>query len=484
MSKMGVVDTAVQPFDEVLVKIAKYAKDYQIKSSLAYETAAYCLMDSLGCAFLALKYPECTKLLGPSVTGADFKHYGGRVPGTNYELDPIRAAFNIGTMVRWLDYNDTWLAQEWGHPSDNLGAILGLGDYLTRSYAREKKDTLKVKDVLTYSIKAHEIQGVLALSNCFNQVGLDHVLLVRIASTAVATAMAGGSYEEILNAVSNAFMDGGALRAYRHAPNTGSRKSWAAGDASSRGVDLALKSLKGEMGYSSVLSAKFWGFEDVKMKGEKITLSQDLDAYVMENVLFKISYPAEFHAQTAVEASLKLHQKVKDRIDDIEKIEINTQESGYRIINKVGPLHNPADRDHCLQYMVSVPLIFGELNADYYEDKIALKYPIIDSLREKMVVAEDSTYSKDYLDPSKRSIANSVQVFFKDGSATDKVEIMYPVGHRTRRDEGVALLLAKFNNNVAEVFAKKQQQDIKNAFSDFKKLEEMELNDFMKLFVV
>ncbi len=356
---MGILETKRPEFDELLTKIAKYALEFDIKSPLAYETARYCLMDTIGCGLLALNFPACTKLLGPVVEGAEFRPLGAKIPGTSYQLEPERAAFNVGAMVRWLDFNDTWLAAEWGHPSDNLGAIWAVADYLSRKNISKGKEPLKVKDVLTAMIKAHEIQGVIALDNSFNKVGLDHVLLVRIASTAVACVMLGGNFEEVRNAVSHAFIDGGALRTYRHAPNTGSRKSWAAGDASSRGVNLALKALSGEMGYPSALSASFWGFEDVKMKGQKLTIPQEFGSYVMENVLFKISFPAEFHAQTAVECALKLHNEVKDRLDSIEKIVITTQESGHRIINKVGKLDNPADRDHCIQYMVAVPLEIG-----------------------------------------------------------------------------------------------------------------------------
>ena len=366
-------------------------------------------MDTIGCGILALKYPACTKLLGPSVEGAEFRPLGSKVPGTSYQLEPIRAAFNVGAMVRWLDFNDTWLAAEWGHPSDNLGAIWAVADYVSRKNISEGKEALKVSCVLNAMIKAHEIQGVLALENCFNKVGLDHVLLVRIASTAVAAKLLGCDFNEIRNAVSHAFIDGGALRTYRHAPNTGSRKSWAAGDASSRGVDLALKAKTGEMGYPSALTASFWGYHDVKMKGQKLTIPQEFGSYVMENVLFKISFPAEFHAQTAVEAALSLHNEVKDRLNEIDKIIITTQESGHRIINKVGELANPADRDHCIQYMVAVPLIFGRLVADDYEDSVASDKRI-DELRAKMVVEVDERYTREYLEADKRSIANAVQV--------------------------------------------------------------------------
>ncbi|HXC10200.1 MAG TPA: bifunctional 2-methylcitrate dehydratase/aconitate hydratase, partial [Steroidobacteraceae bacterium] len=388
--------------DSILTAIADYALSVEIKSALAYETAGYCLMDTLACGFQALKYPACTKLLGPVVPGATLTN-GARVPGTAYELDPINAAFNIGAMIRWLDFNDTWLAAEWGHPSDNLGAILAVADYLSRSGA-----AISVRDVLTGMIKAHEIQGVLALENSFNRVGLDHVLLVRVASTAVATAMLGGSREQVINAVSNAWIDGGALRTYRHAPNTGSRKSWAAGDATSRAVRHALFALKGEMGYPSALTAKTWGFQDVLFKGKPLSLPQPLGSYVMENVLFKISYPAEFHAQTAVEAAMTLHPEIATRIGEIERIEIETQEPGVRIIDKTGPLANPADRDHCIQYMVAIPLLFGRLKAEDYEDRIA-DDPRVDALRAKMQVRENATFTQEYYDPGKRYIGNAVQ---------------------------------------------------------------------------
>lgn len=482
-ANMGILDTKRPDFDEVLTKIAKYATDKKIDSSLALETARYCLMDTIGCGILALDFPACTKLLGPVVEGAEFRPLGAKVPGTSYQLEPERAAFNIGAMVRWLDFNDTWLAAEWGHPSDNLGAIWAVADYLSRKNISQGKEPLKVKDVLVAMIKAHEIQGILALENCFNKVGLDHVLLVRIASTAVACAMLGGSFEEVRNAVSHAFVDGGALRCYRHAPNTGSRKSWAAGDASSRGVNLALKALAGEMGYPSALSAKFWGFEDVKMKGQKLTLPQELGSYTMENILFKISFPAEFHAQTAVECALKLHNEAKDKLDSIEKIVITTQESGHRIINKVGPLANPADRDHCIQYMVAVPLVFGRLTADDYEDSVASD-PRIDALRDKMEVVVDDRYTKEYLEADKRSIANAVQIFYKDGSKSEKVEVEYPIGHRRRRSEGIPVLVAKFERNIARKLSPKKCAIINEICADQKKLENTNFNDFSDLFAL
>src|SRR6266568_5872017 len=415
------------PFDPLLEQIAAYTSDAQITSELAFETARHCLMDTLGCALLALNFPACTKLLGPVVAGAIVPG-GSRVPGTKLELDPVTAAFNIGALIRWLDFNDTWLAAEWGHPSDNLGAILAAADYVSRQKVAEGKRPYVVRDVLQAMIKAHEIQGLLALENAFNRVGLDHVLLVRIASAAVTTHLLGGTREQVLNALSNAWLDGGALRAYRHAPNTGSRKSWAAGDATSRAVQHAFMAIKGEMGYPGALSARTWGFCDVLFRGQPIKVPRPFASYVMENVLFKISFPAEFHAQTAVEAAIQLHPQVRPRLDQIQRILIRTQESAIRIIDKTGPLHNPADRDHCLQYMTAIGLIFGALNADHYEDATA-QDPRVDALRLKMAVQEDPRYSREYLEPDKRSIANAVQVFFTDGSGTEKAEVECPVGH-------------------------------------------------------
>jgi 2-methylcitrate dehydratase len=458
--------------DHVLTAIADYALSYEIGSALAYETAGYCLMDTLACGFQALKYPACTKLMGPVVPGATLTN-GARVPGTAYELDPINAAFNIGAMIRWLDFNDTWLAAEWGHPSDNLGGILAAADYLSRGGKR-----MVVRDVLTGMIKAHEIQGVLALENSFNRVGLDHVLLVRVASTAVVTAMLGGTREQIINAVSNAWIDGGALRTYRHAPNTGSRKSWAAGDATSRAVRLALIALKGEMGYPSALSAKTWGFQDVLFKGKPVVLPQALGSYVMENVLFKISYPAEFHAQTAVEAAMTLHPQIAARLDQIDRVMIETQEPGVRIIDKTGPLANPADRDHCIQYMVAIPLLFGRLEASDYEDAVAAD-PRVDALRAKMQVKENAEFTKDYYDPQKRYIGNAVQVFFKDGSSSERVAVDFPIGHRKRRAEGMPVLVKKFESSVAAHFQPRQTESIKAMFADRKTLMAMPVSDFM-----
>ena len=463
--------------DQVLVDIADYALSYDIESASAYETAYYGLMDTLACGFQALKYPACTKLMGPIVPGATMPG-GARVPGTSYELDPVHAAFNIGAMIRWLDFNDTWLAAEWGHPSDNLGAILSIADYLSRKNAAQGKKALTVRDVLTGMIKAHEIQGITALENSFNRVGLDHVLLVRLASTAVATAMLGGTRDQVINAVSNAWIDGGALRTYRHAPNTGSRKSWAAGDATSRAVRLALIALTGEMGYPSALSAPTWGFQDVLFKGKALSYPQKFGSYVMENVLFKISYPAEFHAQTAVEAAMTLHPQVKEKLDRIDKIVIETQEPGVRIIDKTGPLANPADRDHCIQYMVAVPLIFGRLIAEDYEDAIAHD-PRVDQLRGKMVVRENTRFTEEYYAADKRYIGNAVQVFFSDGTMTERIAVDYPIGHRKRRAEGMPVLVKKFEASVAAHFSPKQSEAIKSLFADRSKLEQMPVNEFV-----
>jgi 2-methylcitrate dehydratase len=467
------IKSAERPAPDALVTaIADYALSFEISSSLAYETAAYCLMDTLACGFQALKYPACTKLMGPVVPGATLTN-GARVPGTAYELDPINAAFNIGAMIRWLDFNDTWLAAEWGHPSDNLGAILAVADYLSRN-----GKPVTVRDVLTGMIKAHEIQGVLALENSFNRVGLDHVLLVRVASTAVAAVMLGGSREQVINAVSNAWIDGGALRTYRHAPNTGSRKSWAAGDATSRAVRHALFALKGEMGYPSALSAKTWGFQDVLFKGKALSVPQAFGSYVMENVLFKISFPAEFHAQTAVEAAMALHGRVAPRLAEVERVVIETQEPGVRIIDKTGPLANPADRDHCIQYMVAIPLIHGRLTAADYEDLVAHE-PQVDALRAKMQVRENPTFTREYYDAGKRYIGNAVQVFFADGSASERVQVDFPIGHRKRRAEGMPVLVRKFEASVAAHFNAAQSQSINAMFADRAALAAMPVSEFV-----
>ncbi|GGG70807.1 bifunctional 2-methylcitrate dehydratase/aconitate hydratase [Paenibacillus radicis (ex Gao et al. 2016)] len=468
--------------DALLVDIAEYAANAVIESSEAYETARYCLLDTIGCGLLALRYPECTKLLGPVVPGTIVPN-GVPVPGTSYRLDPVGAAFNVGCMIRWLDFNDTWLAAEWGHPSDNLGAILAVADYVSRTRAANGDSPLIMRDVLTAMIKAHEIQGVLALENSFNRVGLDHVLLVKVASTAVAAVLLGGTRDEIINAVSNAWIDGQSLRTYRHSPNTGTRKSWAAGDATSRAVRLALMAIKGEMGYPSALTAPVWGFQDVLFKGRGLALNRKFGSYVMEHVLFKLAYPAEFHGQTAVECAVQLHPLVKDRWEEIDVIKLTTHESAIRIIDKRGPLHNPADRDHCLQYMTAIGLLFGQLTADHYEDEAASD-PRIDALREKMTVEEDVRYSANYLDGSKRSIANAIQIFFKDGSATERVEVEYPIGHRRRRSEGIPLLERKFETNVRTRLADRQVREILTVGSDQQLLEQMPVHRFVDLFAL
>lgn len=467
--------------DTLLQEIADYVLNDSPVDAEAESVAQLCLMDSLGCALQALSYPACTKLLGPIVPGASLSG-GARVPGTSYELEPVRAAFNIGAMIRWLDFNDTWLAAEWGHPSDNLGGILAVADYLCRQRT-PKSNPLTVRQVLKAAVQAYEIQGVLALSHSFNRLGLDHVLLVRVASTAVIARLLGGSRADIINALSNAFIDGGALRTYRHAPNTGSRKSWAAGDATSRAVFHSLQALRGEMGYPSALTAPRWGFQDVLFGGHPIQLAQPLGSYVIRHVLFKIAFPAEFHAQTAVEAALQLCVQTKDRLDEISKVVIETQESGKRIIDKAGPLNNPADRDHCIQYMVAVPLIHGRLTADDYEDSAATD-PRIDILREKMEVIENPQFSKDYLDPEKRSIGNSVQVFFQDGSSSEKVAVEYPIGHPRRRKEGEPLLFEKFERSLRSKISEKNSNRVLALFADPLRLRDTPVAELMDLFVV
>jgi 2-methylcitrate dehydratase len=472
--------------DQVIVDIAKYANEYEINSDEALDTARYCLMDTLGCGLEALSYSACTKLLGPIVPGTIVPN-GAKVPGTNYQLDPINAAFNIGAMIRWLDFNDTWLAAEWGHPSDNLGGILAVADWLSRTRIAEGQPPLLMKDVLIAMVKAHEIQGVIALENSFNRVGLDHVLLVKVASTAVVAKMLGATYEQIIDAVSNAWLDGQSLRTYRHAPNTGSRKSWAAGDATSRAVRLALMVMKGEMGYPSALSAKTWGFYDVLFKGKPFEFTQAYGSYVMENVLFKISFPAEFHAQTAVECALALHPNNIDlidtleKIDNIDRIEITTHESAIRIIDKTGPLNNPADRDHCIQYMTAIGLLKGNLTAQDYEDEVA-NDPRVDALREKMTCIEKPEYTKDYLDPDKRSIANAVQIFYKNGSSSEQVAVEYPIGHRRRRSEGIPELIKKFEINLKREFDDTQSEKIMNLNLDIDLLQKTPVNEYVDLY--
>jgi len=472
----------LQNCDQLLEEIADYTVNAKISSEEAIETARYVLMDTLGCGILALKYPECAKHLGPIAPGTVVPN-GTRVPGTQFVLDPVHGAFNIGCMVRWLDYNDTWLAAEWGHPSDNLGAILACADYVSRQRLAAGKEPLTIHDVLTAIVKAHEIQGVLALENSLNRNGLDHVLFVKVASTAVACSLLGGTKQDVVNAVSQAWVDNSSLRTYRHAPNTGSRKSWAAGDATSRGVRLAMMTLKGEMGYKTALSAPMWGFQDVLFGGKELTLARPLDSYVIENVLFKISYPAEFHAQTAAEAAIKLHPEVKNRLDNIDQIVITTHESAIRIIDKTGELHNPADRDHCLQYITAIGLIYGDITADHYEDETA-QNPEIDRLREKMTTVENKQYSTDYLDPEKRSIANAVQVFYKDGTHSEKIAVEYPIGHRRRRNEGIPLLKEKFTNNLKTRFPAGQAERINALLNDPRQLSGTPVPDFMELFVI
>ncbi|WP_130618448.1 bifunctional 2-methylcitrate dehydratase/aconitate hydratase [Dyella amyloliquefaciens] len=469
--------------DQPMVDVADYVVDYRIESAEAYDTARYMLLDSLGTSMLAMKFPECVKHLGPVVPGAVLPG-GARVPGTSHELDPVQAAFAIGTQIRWLDFNDTWLAAEWGHPSDNLGAILAVADYLSRKAEREGGTPMTVRQVLTYAIKAHEIQGCYALKNSFNRVGQDHVILVRLASTAVATAMLGGTREQIVTAISQSWIDNGSLRTYRHAPNTGPRKSWAAGDACRRAVTHAINAVyRGVVGYPSALSAKTWGYYDVAFKGQAFQFERPFGSYVMENVLFKISFPAEFHAQTAVECAMRLHGAVAGRLDQIDKVVIETQEAGARIIDKTGPLANYADRDHCIQYMVAVPLIFGRLTADDYNDEVAAD-PCIDALRDKTVVSENPQFTRDYYDPGKRYIGNSVQVFFKDGSHTDKVSVDYPIGHRKRRAEGIPLLLKKFEAALRGHLPAHRVRAILDVTADPETLDAMPVQDFLGLFTL
>jgi 2-methylcitrate dehydratase len=468
--------------DREIVEIADYVADYVIESDLAFNTACYVLMDSIGCAFLALRFPECRRLLGPVVLGTRVP-LGARVPGTRFILDPVKCAFDIGILVRWLDYNDTWLAAEWGHPSDNLGGILATADFVSRRNLAQGKSPLSMGDVLTAMIKAHEIQGVMALENSFNRVGLDHVALVKLATAAVAVSLMGGGREEIVNAVSQVWIDGQSLRTYRHAPNTGPRKSWAAGDATSRGVWLALISIGGEECYPSALSAGRWGFYDVSFRGGRFSLPRPYGSFVMENILFKVSFPAEFHAQTAVECAIILHPRVRERLDSIRRIVISTQEPAIRIISKRGPLYNRADRDHCLQYMTAIGLIFGELNAGHYGDDVAVD-PRIDALREKMEVIEDTDYSRAYLDPAKRSIANAVQIFFADGSHTEKVAVEYPLGHPRRRAEAIPIIVEKCRKNLGEGVSPAQAAAFTDLCLDRERLEAMAVNEFMEMLVV
>lgn len=465
--------------DREMEDIADYIVGYVVDSETAMDTACYTLMDGIGCAMLALRHPECTRLIGPIVPGTSVP-LGVRIPGTALELDPVKAAFDIGTLIRWLDYNDTWLAAEWSHPSDNIGGILAVSDYVSRKSVSEGKAPLTMRDVLVYMIKAYEIQGVLALENSFNGVGLDHVVLVKVSTAAVTTALLGGGKVEIINALSQAWVDGQSLRVYRHAPNTGSRKSWAAGDATARGVWLSLITMKGETGYPGALTAKKWGFYDVLFKGQKFRLRRTYGSYVMENILWKVAFPSEFHAQTAAECAFRLHETVRKRLDEIEKIRITTQEPAIRIISKTGPLNSPADRDHCIQYIVAVVLIFGELTDDSYSDEKAAD-PRIDSLRERMEVGEDVRFSREYLDPDKRSVANALQVFFTDGTSTEKVQVEYPQGHPGRRREGIPLLLNKFRQNAAASLPLETAGRVAELFSDRKRLELTKVPDFMDL---
>ncbi len=476
------VDLNVRPdYDNIITEIAEYVDSYNIDSKLALETARNCLIDTIGCGLLALQFPACTKMLGPVVDGTTVP-FAVRVPGTNFKLDPIKAAFDIGCSIRWLDYNDTWLAAEWGHPSDNLGAILSVTDFVSQKNIDKGEEPLFVKDILHCMIMAHEIQGILALKNSFNRVGLDHVVLVKVASTAIATKLLGGNLNQIKDAVSHAWVDGQSLRTYRHAPNAGSRKSWAAGDATSRAVRLAMIVLQGEMGYPGVLSAPTWGFEDVSFNKKDITLDQPLGTYVMENVLFKISFPAEFHAQTAVEAAVKLHPLIKD-IDDIKSIEVTTHESAIRIISKVGELNNPADRDHCLQYMIAIGLLKGDLVAEDYEDDVASD-PRIDQLRSKMDIKEDERYSREYHEADKRSIANRIQIHFNDGTSSEVIEVEYPIGHKRRREEGIPVLEQKFKRNLELTYGKEKANLIFEKCINQEELEKMSVIDFQEMLTV
>ncbi|MCL9783142.1 bifunctional 2-methylcitrate dehydratase/aconitate hydratase [Vibrio sp. S4M6] len=476
------VDENVRPSpDQLLVDIADYVMDSEICSEEAFNTARNCLIDAIGCGILALKFPECTKHLGPIVPGTTVQ-YGCSVPGTSYKLDPVTGAFNIGCMIRWLDFNDTWLAAEWGHPSDNLGAILAVADYVSQLSLSKGENPLTMKDVLVAMIKAYEIQGILALENSYNRVGLDHVLLVRVASVAVVTKMLGGNREQVINALTQAWVDGCSLRTYRHAPNAGSRKSWAAGDATSRAVRLAMITLKGEMGIPSVLSAPKWGFYDVQFDGKPFKVERAYSSYVMENILLKISYPAEFHSQTAVECAVKLHPEVKDKLHLIDKIVIKTHESAIRIISKQGALNNPADRDHCLQYMVAVPLMLGTLTADHYEDDFHSANPLIDELRDKIHVVEEERYSREYLEADKRSIANAIQVFFTDGSSTEEVSVEYPIGHRRRREEGIPVLENKLQTNLSTLYPAQVVDQIMRVCKNHEEFEALPVNEFLSMF--
>ena len=464
---------------EIITKSDEIVLNKEINSSEAISTARYCLMDTLGCGLLALTFSDCKDLLGPYVENTSVPN-GVRVPGTKYVLDPVKGAWDIGAIIRWLDFNDTWLAAEWGHPSDNLGGILSAADFISQKNIEEGKDPLTIDDVLKAMVKAHEIQGILALENSFNRVGLDHVVLVKIASTAVISSLFGLSREKTIDALSQAFVDGQSLRTYRHAPNAGPRKSWAAGDATSRAMQLVLLTMKGQIGYPSALTATTWGFQDVLFKGNQISLPQEFDSYVMENVLFKISFPAEFHAQTAVEAAVKLHTEIKDRVEEIKEIRITTHESAIRIISKEGQLNNPADRDHCIQYMTAIGLLKGDLVAEDYEDDVASD-PKIDQLREKMTIIEDERYTREYLEADKRSIANSIEILYTDGTSSEKVEVEYPIGHRRRRDEGIPILVDKFENNLKTQFSEQRSKEILELCLDEEKLRATSVTQFMSM---
>ena len=477
------VEQNIRPgYDSVISEIANYVTNFEIESDLALDTARNCLIDTIGCGLLALKFPACTKMLGPVVEGTSVP-FGVRVPGTNFKLDPIKGAFDIGCAIRWLDYNDTWLAAEWGHPSDNLGAILSITDFISQQKISKGEDPLTMRTVLEAMIMTYEIQGVLALKNSFNKVGLDHVVLVKVASTALVTKLMGGTKDQIMDAVSQAWVDGQSLRTYRHAPNAGSRKSWAAGDATSRAIRLAMITLSGEMGYPGALSAPVWGFEDVLFDGKQISLPQKFGTYVMENVLFKISFPAEFHAQTAVEAAVTLHPEIIEKLDEVKTVNITTHDSAIRIISKEGELNNPADRDHCLQYMVAIGLLKGNLIAEDYEDDIASD-PRIDSLRKKMVINEDKRYSDEYHEADKRSIANKIQIHFNDGSSTKEIEVEYPIGHKRRREEGIPVLEQKFKNNLEITYDSNKCEEIYQLCINQEKLESTSVTDFQELFAV
>lgn len=445
--------------DEVLKDIASYVHETNISSRLALDTAKLCFLDTLGCGLAALKYQQARDIIKPIVPGTIVPN-GTKVLGTDYRLGPVEGAFAIGTLIRWLDYNDCWLAAEWGHPSDNLGGILAVADYLTRlSRATGGKEgkVFTIGDVLESMVKAHEIQGIIALENSFNSVGLDHVVLVKVATTAVVSKMLGLDKQQTVAAISQAFVDGQSLRTYRHAPNTGSRKSWAAGDAVSRAVNLAYLIKKANVGLiPSVLTAPTWGFYDVLFKGKPFSFKQrnQFGSYVMENILFKISFPAEFHAQTAAEAAIKAHNILRDlgkTFQDLKSVRIRTQEAAVRIIDKNGPLYNYADRDHCIQYMTAVPLIYGRLTAEDYTDAIA-KNPEIDELRSKIYCVKDDQFTLDYHDPAKRSIGNALLIELNDGTKLDEIVVEYPVGHRFRRKDGIPLLLNKFRTHLNQHF--------------------------------